>query len=102
MGEFSSSITLCAHLGLEVLGTKRTSDPLMMGAEVNLLPMVYLRWAQEAAALSVTAQPARGGRAVLAVWSLAAGRLDTAPFGDALKTDCRQSIASISSTVKLN
>lgn len=72
----------------------------MMGAEVNLLPMVYLRWAQEAAALSVTAQPARGGRAVLAVWSLAAGRLDTASF--ALKTDCRQSIASISSTVKPN
>lgn len=33
------------------------------------------------AAPSVMAQPDRGGRAVLAVWSLAARRLDTSPFG---------------------
>lgn len=80
----------------------RSGDPLMMGAEVNLLLTVYLRKVREPPAPSVPAQPARGGRAVLAVRSLAAGRLDTSPFGDALKTDCRQSITSISSAVKLN
>lgn len=81
---------------------QRTGDPLRMGASVNQLLTVYLRRVQKPAAPSVTAQPERGGRAVLAVWSLAAGRLDTSPFGDALKTDCRQSITSISSAVKLN
>jgi len=75
-----SSITLCAHLGLRVLGVKRTSDPLMTGAEVNLLLTVYLRRVHKPAAPSVPAQPSRGGMAVLAVWSLAAGRLDTSPF----------------------
>lgn len=54
------------------------------------------------AAPNVLAQPDCNGRAGLAVWSLAARRLDTSPFGDASKTDCRQSITSISSAVKLN
>lgn len=37
------------------------------------------------AAPSMMAQPDHGGRAVLAVWSLAAWRLDTSPFGVAWK-----------------
>lgn len=84
-----SSITLCARFGLGVLDTKRTSDLLMMGTGLNLLLTVYLHEIHKPAAPSLTAQPDHGVRAVLAVWSLASGRLDASPFGDALKTDCR-------------
>lgn len=83
----------------KVLDMEGTNDPSLMGAAVNLVLTVLFIWVDKPAAPS-TGSPC--GRAVLAVWSLAAGRLDTSPFGDALKTDCRQSNMSISSAVKLN
>lgn len=55
---------------------KRTSNLLMMGTGVNLLLTIYLHEAHKPAALSMTAQPDHGDGAVLAVWSLAAGKLD--------------------------